>query len=159
MCLFTPEPVLQILSAIKPHPLLPALRLPLLSQALGKGQAGATVGTAGSHIPCSMTCWVLFVRLVGVCCRCVLAQTAALYSLIVLVALLGIWGDNLASNPLLWELNYTQIHAKEKKNLPPEQPGFRTASMGDSCCPWAPCQLSPARKGRRKLCSLKQTLW
>lgn len=59
------------------------------------------MGAAGSHIPCYGTCWVLFVRLLGVCCRCVLAQTSAPYPLLVLVALLGIWGGNLTPNPIV----------------------------------------------------------
>lgn len=52
-----------------------------------------------------MTRRVLFVRLVGVRCRCVLAQTASRAApyplLVVFAALLGIWGGNLTSNPIV----------------------------------------------------------
>lgn len=59
------------------------------------------MGAAGAHVPRYVTCWVLFMCLVGVCCRCVLAQTAAPYPPLVPVALLGIWAGNLTSNPIV----------------------------------------------------------
>lgn len=150
LCLLAPKPLLQIVSAIKIHHSISAPKLLLQIQANMKKQCNINgrpwLLPGDPSSPRYVTRWTLFVRLVEVHCRCVLAQTASQAApyplLVVFAAFLGILGGNLTSNPIgYWSLFILGVMLGRNKNLPAEWPQLRAPSLAGSSCPQAPRQL------------------